>query len=131
MKLLKIENGRLAYWESGSGAPVLFIHGVATTGELWAGDLEPLAAHCRLIVYDRRGYGRSSESPRSWQAHREDAAALLDRLAATPAVVIGYSAGANIALDLALSRPERVAALVLVDAAFNLTRSITPGLIKM
>lgn len=45
-------------------------------------------------------------------------------------MVIGYSGGASIALDLVLSRPELVAALVLVDPAFNLKRSVTPGLVK-
>ena len=78
MRLLEINGGRLAYWESGAGTPVVFIHGVATTGELWSGDLEPLAASCRLLVYDRRGYGQSSESPRNWAAHRDDAAAHSD-----------------------------------------------------
>ena len=130
MKIVEVNGGRLACWDSGRGTPIVFIHGVATAGELWARDLEPLAADHRLIVYERRGYGRSSASPRSWQAHRDDASALIDALDAKPAVVVGYSAGASIALDLVLARPEVASALVLVDPAVNLRQCLTPGLVK-
>ena len=121
-----VDGGRLAYWDSGSGPPLVFIHGVATTGQLWAEDLEPLADQYRLIVYERRGYGSSSESPRSWAAHRDDAIALIEGLDAKPAILVGYSAGASVALDLVLHRPELVSQLALVDSAFNLKRAITP-----
>jgi pimeloyl-ACP methyl ester carboxylesterase len=130
MQVADLDGRRLATWDRGEGTPLLFIHGVGTPGVLWQADLADLAADCRVIVYDRRGYGASSESPRDWRAHREDAAALLDKLAAKPAVVVGYSGGAMIALDLALQRPGLVRELVLLDPAVNLMRCITPGLIR-
>jgi pimeloyl-ACP methyl ester carboxylesterase len=129
MHLVDLDGRRLAIWDRGEGTPMLFIHGVGTSGALWQADVAPLAADCRLIVYDRRGYGESSESPGDWEAHREDAAALLEKLGATPAVVVGYSGGAMIALDLALQRPELLRELVLLDPAVNLKRCITPGLV--
>jgi pimeloyl-ACP methyl ester carboxylesterase len=127
---LELDGVRLAYWEEGSGQPVVFVHGVGTSGELWAGDIAPLARDCRLIVYDRRGYGVSSESPRDWQAHREDAIALIDALRAAPAVLVGYSGGSIIVLDLALKRRDLVTSLVLLDPAFNLKRCLTPGFVR-
>jgi pimeloyl-ACP methyl ester carboxylesterase len=130
MKVIALDGRRLATWDRGEGRPLLFIHGVGTPGALWQADLADLAADCRVIVYDRRGYGASSESPRDWVAHREDATALLDELGAKPAVVVGYSGGAMIALDLALHRPDLVRELVLVDPAVNIKRCITPGLIR-
>jgi pimeloyl-ACP methyl ester carboxylesterase len=129
VQTLDVEAGRLAYWDSGTGPPLVSIHGVGTSGELFADDLAALASDCRLIVYDRRGYGASSESPRDWEAHRDDAAALIEKLDARPAVVAGYSGGSIVALDLALQRPDLVAGLVLVDPAFNLRRCLTPDLI--
>ena len=90
----------------------------------------PACRDCRLIVYDRRGYGASSESPRDWQAHREDAIALIDALRAAPAVLVGYSGGSIVALDLALKRPDLVTSLVLLDPAFNLKRCLTPGFVR-
>jgi non-heme chloroperoxidase len=130
VETLVLDGLRLAYWEEGSGQPVVFVHGVGTSGELWARDIGPLARDCRLIVYDRRGYGGSSESPRDWRAHREDAVALIDALRAAPTVLVGYSGGSIIALDLALERPDLVTALVLLDPAFNLKRCLTPGFVK-
>jgi pimeloyl-ACP methyl ester carboxylesterase len=127
MEIFKLEEGHLAYWATGSGTPVLFVHGVATLGELWAADLTPLAADCRIIAYDRRGYGSSSSSPGNWETQADDAVALIEGLDAAPAVVIGYSAGANIALELALRRPELVSSIVLLDPAFNLKKCMTPG----
>ena len=108
MQAIDLDGRRLTTWDRGEGTPVLLIHGVGTSGALWQADLADLAANCRLIVYDRRGYGASSESPGDWKAHRDDAAALLDKLDAKPAVVVGYSGGAMIALDLALQRPDLV-----------------------
>ena len=130
MTTLDIEGGRLRYWDAGQGRPIVFIHGVGTSGELWQQDLAELADDARLIVYDRRGYGGSSESPRDWGAHADDAIALIEALDAAPAVLVGYSGGAIPALDLALRRPELVDALVLLDPAFNIKRCITPGFVR-
>ena len=130
METLELDGVRLAYWEEGSGQPVVFVHGVGTSGELWAGDLAPLAEDRRLIVYDRRGYGASSESPRDLRAHRDDAIALIEALRAAPAVLVGYSGGSIIALDLTLERPDLVTSLVLLDPAFNVKRCLTPGFVR-
>ena len=129
MELLEIGEARLAYWDAGTGTPLLFIHGVGNSGGIWAADLAPLAADCRLVVYDRRGYGASSPSPRDWSAHGRDAVALIETLRAAPALIVGYSGGSMIALDVALRRPDLVAGIVLLDPAFNLSRCLTPGLV--
>jgi len=84
VETLALDGLCLAYWQQGSGPPVLFVHGVGASGELWVRDIGPLARDCRLIVYDRRGYGGSSESPRDWQAHRKDAVALIEALEPCP-----------------------------------------------
>jgi non-heme chloroperoxidase len=130
VKTLQLDGVRLAYWDDGSGQPLVFVHGAGTSGQMWARDIAPLARGCRLIVYDRRGYGGSSESPRDWEAHREDAVALIEALGAAPAVIVGYSGGSIIALDLALRRPDLLKALVLVDPAFNLRRCLSPGFVR-
>jgi pimeloyl-ACP methyl ester carboxylesterase len=107
----------------------VFIHGVGTPGELWAADLAELATDFRLIVYNRRGYGASSRSPRRWDAHAQDTVALIEALNAAPAVLVGYSGGAIIAFDLAVQRPDLVAGIIVLDPAVNLTRCLTPSLL--
>jgi pimeloyl-ACP methyl ester carboxylesterase len=94
-----------------------------------ADDLADLAADCRVITYDRRGYGGSGPAPASWREHTEDAAALLEHLDAAPAAVSAFSAGTIVALDLALERPDLVGALVLFNPSIHARRHATPGLV--
>jgi alpha-beta hydrolase superfamily lysophospholipase len=82
-----------------------------------------------VIAYDRRGYTRSGgEVVRSAAEHTRDAAAVLEALNARPAVVVGTSAGATIALDLAVdavvigTRPEIAGDTMRECAELGLTR---------
>jgi esterase len=115
---VRIEGVSLHVEERGSGEPILCIHGTGSSSALWLEAAEALALRGRAIVYDRRGFGRS-ERPEPLVMdvgrHADDAAALLDALAAAPAVVIGRSQGGEIAVDLALRHPGRVRALALLE----------------
>jgi pimeloyl-ACP methyl ester carboxylesterase len=88
---------------------------------MWEDAAAVLAKHGRCIIYDRRGFhrsGRPDPFEKSDLAEQvDDAAALLDALSATAAVVIGRSTGGLIALELARRHPTRVRALVLLEAA--------------
>jgi esterase len=110
---------RLHHEEHGSGAPILCIHGGGSSAAMWADAIEELAKLGRVIAYDRRGCARS-ERPEPYERttvaeQADDAAALLDALEATPAVVIGRSYGGAVAIDLALRYPDRVRALALLE----------------
>jgi esterase len=110
---------RLYYEDHGEGAPIATIHGGGSSALMWADAVEELARLGRVIAYDRRGCTRS-ERPEPYERtslaeHADDAAALLDALAAAPAVVIGRSYGGAVAVDLALRYPDRVRALVLLE----------------
>lgn len=89
-----------------------------TTASTWGPVSDELARIGRVITYDRRGYARSvSEPVRSVSRHTFDAAAILEHLQAAPAVVVGTSAGATIAVDLAVRRPDLVRAVIAHEAA--------------
>jgi esterase len=123
---------RLYYEEHGSGAPILCVHGAGSSALVWADAVEKLARLGRVIAYDRRGCARS-ERPEPYERtsvaeHADDAAALLDALAATPAVVIGRSYGGTVAIDLALRYPDRVRALVLLEP--DGPREFAPAAVK-
>ncbi|MGE5287320.1 MAG: alpha/beta fold hydrolase [Micromonosporaceae bacterium] len=89
-----------------------------------------LAGVGRVIAYDRRGYRRSGgETVRSASEHALDAAAVLDALEARPAVAVGTSAGATIALELAVRRPDLVRTVVVHEAPWRALRHPSaPGL---
>jgi pimeloyl-ACP methyl ester carboxylesterase len=82
-----------------------------------------------VIAYDRRGYARSGGEPiRSMSTHTADAAALLEHLLTAPAVVVGTSAGAAIAVDLAVRRPDLVRVVVAHEFPWRFTRHLPTGL---
>ena len=118
----------LYHEEVGEGAPILLIHPSGSTGSTWGGAVEELARVGRVITYDRRGYARSGGEPvRSLSTHSADAAALLESLQAPPAVVVGTSSGAMIALDLAARRPDLVRAVVEHEGPWRFTRHLPTG----
>ena len=126
MTTVSVGDSTVRVFDQGTGPPVLLIHGVGSTGEMWAGDIEPLTDRFRIVTHNRRGYPGSAESPGDWAGHGADAAALIESLDLAPAAVVGYSGGAIAALWVALNRPELVERLVLVDPVVHGLKSITP-----
>ena len=115
----------LYYEEAGSGIPILLIHPAGATASTWGAITDELARIGWLITYDRRGYARSGGGlARSMFTHTADAAALLEALQAPPAVVVGTSAGAAIAVDLAVRRPDLVHSVVAHEFPWRFTRQL-------
>jgi pimeloyl-ACP methyl ester carboxylesterase len=104
---------------------MLLIHPSGSTTDTWGSFVDDLARIGRVITYDRRGYARSGGSMvRSVSTHTADAAALLEYLGTSPAVIVGTSAGAIIAIDLAVRRPDLVHAVVAHEAPWRFTRHL-------
>src|SRR6516165_2711048 len=123
MGLIKARGSALYYEEKGGGPPILLIPPAGSTASTWGALASDLTGSGRVIAYDRRGYSRSGrEVVRSAAEHALDAAAVLDALEARPAVAVGTSAGATIALDLAVRRPDLVRAVVVHEAAWRALR---------
>jgi pimeloyl-ACP methyl ester carboxylesterase len=115
----------LYYEEVGEGAPILLIHPSGATASTWGSVPEQLARTGRVITYDRRGYDRSGGEPaRALSTHTLDAAAILEHLRTPPAAVVGTSAGAAIAVDLAVRRPDLVQAVVAHEFPWRFTRHL-------
>lgn len=101
--------------EYGDGSPLLLLHGVMVTGEMFEPVVAPLSAKFRLLIPDLRGHGRSAELPPPYDVARlaGDVAALLDSCSMEVADVVGHSHGGAVAQQLALDHPHRVRRLVL------------------
>ncbi len=118
----------LHYEEMGEGVPILLIHPAGSTASTWGAAAEALARIGRVIAYDRRGYARSGGEPvRSMSTHTADAAAILEYLRIPPAVVVGTSAGAAIATDLAVRRPDLVRVVIAHEFPWRFTRHLPAG----
>jgi pimeloyl-ACP methyl ester carboxylesterase len=113
----------LYFTERGSGPPLLLVHGLMVTGEMFEPLIEHLAARHRVIVPDLRGHGRSRGLPPPYTVAQlaSDLARLLDHLGIDSTAVLGYSQGGAIVQQLALDYPKRCSRLVLVCTyAFNM-----------
>ena len=118
----------LYFEEIGVGVPILLIPPSGATASTWGAAAEELGRIGRVIAYDRRGYARSGGEPvRSMSTHTADAAALLEHLRTPPAVVVGTSAGAAIAVDLAVRRPDLVRGVVAHEFPWRFARHVPSG----
>jgi len=103
----------------GSGVPVVFVHAATGSSRVWEHQLPAFTAGgYRVVAYDRRGFGRSVIDPAGVQpgTGADDLLALIDRLGIDRLHLIGTAAGGGIALDFALSFPQRLRSLVVANA---------------
>jgi len=115
---LELGSLRVHHTYGGRGTPVVFIHGLGSSGYMeWRRNLEPAAERHRVFAPDMPGYGRS-DKPRARYTipyfARFIQRYMQDRRLRSAAVV-GASLGGRVALELALERPELVRKLVLVN----------------
>lgn len=113
-------NGQAIYFEDSGGAgPVLvFSHGLLMDSSMFAPQVAVLKARYRCIVWDERGHGQSATgvcAPFSYYDSADDLAALLAQLGIKQAVLVGMSQGGYLSLRCALTHPEIVLALILID----------------
>lgn len=112
-------NGRRVAWRrAGSGPPLLYLHD-AGADTVEAPALATLATDHDVVILDLPGYG-DSDPPKEHTTPSDIAdllAEVLDALGWPQATVVGTSLGGWFALELAITHPERVAALVVCDAA--------------
>jgi pimeloyl-ACP methyl ester carboxylesterase len=111
-QFLTLRGEKIYYEEDGTGLPLLLLHAGVADSRMWAAQVEALAPHYRVIRCDLRGYG-NSPLPNGAFAYHEDVAALLDALNIDAAWIVGASFGGRVAVDFALTYPQRVDGLIL------------------
>lgn len=112
--------GRLFVDQAGNGGtPVVIVHSLAGNTTQWLPQLEHLRKTRRAIAFDMRGHGQSEPAPNedyALAAMASDLAALVDSLGLKKFILIGHSYGGGVIATYAGTHPERVAALLFVDA---------------
>ena len=104
--------------------PVLLLHSLGTTLQMWDPQAAALAKHYRVIRMDMRGHGLSEApaGPYTMAMLAQDALGLLDSLGIAEAHVGGVSIGGRIALQIAAMAPGRVISLMPCDTALEIRR---------
>ncbi|AYY12760.1 alpha/beta hydrolase [Actinobacteria bacterium YIM 96077] len=113
---LRTSDGDTLWYETaGTGTPLVLAHGLGGNAVVWFQQLPHFAGRYRVITWDQRGFGRSSnDNGRAGpQTSVHDQLALLDHLDVDTAHLVGQSLGGWAVLGAALAAPERVRSLVL------------------
>ncbi len=103
-----------------TGSPVVLIHGLGASAEIWSANIGPLAAKHRVCVPDLPGFGRTEMPPRMDFTPAAYARFIMDLMTALGigrAALVGHSLGGGIALRVILDDPGRVERLVLASSA--------------
>lgn len=100
---------------AGEGQAVVLLHCALCDGRQWDRQMKTFAHDFQVVRLDLPGFGRSP-FPSGTFSHADDVLGLLDELGIEQTALVGNSMGGDIARDVALTAPERVWALVLVDA---------------
>ncbi len=110
-------------WE-GDGPRVVMLHATGFSRGVWRPVAERLAGRCSPTAVDLRGHGDSSkpEPPYPWPLLMDDVVSLVKRERWSGIVLCGHSVGGAVAAEVAYRLPERVRALVLVEAALSTRR---------
>ncbi len=115
MPTIEVNGTKVAFDDAGSGPPLLLLHAGIADRRMWSDVLAAFAQDFRTIAPDHRGFGDTPipNSAFSWTA---DLVGLLEALQIERASLVGVSMSGHVAIDLALTHPERVDRMVLVGA---------------
>lgn len=109
--------GVRTYYEiHGAGEPLILLHGGLCTIETFEAQTTGLSTSYEVYLPERRGHGRTPdvEGPFTFEAMGDDTIAYLEALGLGPVPLVGWSDGAEVALLVALRRPDLVSKLVLI-----------------
>jgi 3-oxoadipate enol-lactonase len=111
-------SGRISYEVTGSGEPIVLVHGFSLDRTMWQPQVDHLQAGYQVITYDARGFG-SSDLPEGPYDHADDLKALFTHLDLPQAHLAGLSLGGRIAVNFTLAHPQNVRSLSLLNATLD------------
>ena len=116
-----VRHGICSATRSGSGRPVLLLHGVTRSWRDWIPVMARLPADWQLVAIDHPGHGDSARTPNQYQVidYARSVRKFVDSEFDSPVTIVGHSLGAMVALWLAAECRNRISAVVLEDPPFH------------
>lgn len=115
---VNVDGGKLYFEIAGEGDYIVLLHDGILHHVIWDAQFELLSKKYRVVRYDRRGFGKSSQ-PDAPFSHIDDLNQLVNKLKIPNAIVFGMSAGGGLAINFTLKYPEKVNGLVLTGAVVS------------
>jgi pimeloyl-ACP methyl ester carboxylesterase len=134
-RFVKVGDVNAHYIRKGKGEPLLLIHGIFSSVFVWHKNIDELSRYFDVIAVDLKGYGYS-DKPADGRYSKEDIRQFMidfmDAINVEKAILAGHSWGGGIAMDLALTCPQRVEKLVLIDSiGYTLKHNFLSWLLKL
>ncbi|MDH3537807.1 MAG: alpha/beta fold hydrolase, partial [Gammaproteobacteria bacterium] len=108
----------LNFASSGSGQPLVVLHGLFGSGRNWQSHTRQFASRCQVINVDLRNHGQSFHADEmNYPIMADDVAQLLQRLELADCNLLGHSMGGKVAMTLAVNYPALVSRLIVADIA--------------
>jgi len=117
IKTVAVKGQTMAYLDLGTGPPVILIHGFGGSMWQWEHQQAALSTSMRLITPDLIGSGLSDKPDIEYRPEEmlDYFVSFMDALQIPQAVLVGNSMGAGLAIGMALTHPDRVSKLILID----------------
>lgn len=135
MKVTVDDGVALEVLVTGSGPALFLVHGFGGAKEDFADHVENLSRDYRVVVFDHRGHGDSDapteESAYSLERLGADILCVADAIGEERIVLLGHSMGGMVARKVALTSPDRIDALILMDTCHGPIAAIDGDLIEM
>jgi len=118
---IHIENDSIHFTRYGEGAPLILLHGGLSRPLSWFAQVPVLVQQgFQLILISTRGHGRSTGiGGHEYALYAADVAAVMESLKLTSAHLLGWSDGANTALEMALRWPQKIRRMILISANYH------------
>jgi pimeloyl-ACP methyl ester carboxylesterase len=115
-----IPEGQIHYRIEGTGEPILLLHAAVSSSDEYERVIPFLSKKYCAIAMDFLGNGNSEPAPRPYSVadHARTVVSFMDSLGIKKAIIVGQHIGAKMAVELAVTRPERVRKLVLSNIGF-------------
>lgn len=131
----EVNGGKLYYEVAGEGEPLVLVHGFTLDTRMWNDQFAEFSKHYKVIRYDIRGFGKSSNPVEGKQySNHIDLKTLLDNLRIDKANILGLSMGGAIAISFTLEYPEYVKSLIPIDSSldgFNYSKNFLEYIISI
>ncbi|WP_339759239.1 alpha/beta hydrolase [Algoriphagus aquimarinus] len=115
-RFLEINKAQIYFEEYGEGEPLFLLHGFLNTADNWSNFIEEYSKNYRVIIWDMRGHGRSTNPDDQKDFKHQQAAMdlleLMDKLTIDKTKAIGHSSGAITILYAASIAPEKFEAII-------------------
>ncbi|RKH59947.1 alpha/beta fold hydrolase [Corallococcus llansteffanensis] len=122
MKRLRVPGGEMAWWEEGTGTPVVLVHGTPSSSQEWRAVARRLTPSHRVLAPEHLGFGQS-DRPGDWRTyslpwHVENLRSWFEQLQLGRFHLVVHDFGGPIALPLAIAAPEQVLSLTVIQSWF-------------